>query len=185
MSKTALVILHEGFEEMEAIAPIDILRRGEVSVTVASLPKEKLVLGRNKISVMADVDLDQALLHDYDMIVLPGGPGVYETLRHDTRVRKAIQRQVELGKPVAAICAAPVTLLDAELLKGVQYTCHFASAEELPERDAVSSVVTDGLITTSQGAGTATAFALSLLAQLTDAQTAQDVAASICLSAPQ
>ncbi|WP_309383672.1 DJ-1 family glyoxalase III [Cerasicoccus frondis] len=185
MSKTALVILHEGFEEMEAIAPIDILRRGEVSVTVASLTKEKLVLGRNKVSVMADVDLDQALLRDYDVIVLPGGPGVYETLRHDARVRKAILRQVEFGRRVAAICAAPLALLDAGMLEGKAYTCHFASVEELPERDANQSVVTDGLITTSQGAGTATAFALTVLAQLTSEQAALDVAASICLSAQQ
>lgn len=185
MSKTALVILHEGFEEMEAIAPIDILRRGEVSVTVASLTKETLVVGRNQIKVEADVDLDQAMLHDYDVVVLPGGPGVYQTLRSDMRVRKLIQRQIEVGRRVAAICAAPLTLLDAGLLDNVHYTSHFSTAEELPEREAGKSVVSDGLITTSQGAGTATAFALTVLSQLTDEQTAQEVAASICLSAPQ
>lgn len=185
MSKSALVILHEGFEEMEAIAPIDILRRGEVSVTVASLTKETLVQGRNQITVQADVDLDQALTHDYDVIVLPGGPGVYKTLRHDLRVRKAIQRQLEIGRRVAAICAAPLTLLDAGLLAGVRHTSHFSAAEELPEREEGQIVISDGLITTSQGAGTATAFALTVLAHLTSEQAAQEVAASICLSSPQ
>lgn len=185
MSKSALVILHEGFEEMEAIAPIDILRRGEVSVTVASLSKEPLVLGRNQITVQADVDLDQALRHDYDVIVLPGGPGVYKLLRNDERVRRAIQRQVETGRRVAAICAAPLALLDAGLLEGVRHTSHFSAAEELPEREDGQTVVSDGLITTSQGAGTATAFALTVLSQLTSEQTAREVAASICLSAPQ
>jgi len=185
MSKSALVILHEGFEEMEAVAPIDILRRGEVSVTVASLTKETLVKGRNAISIQADVDLDQALLHDYDVIVLPGGPGVQQTLRHDQRVRRAIQKQVEIGRRVAAICAAPLTLLDAGLLEGVRHTAHFSTAEELPERENGQTVISDGLITTSQGAGTATAFALTVLSQLTSEQAAQVVGASICLSSPQ
>lgn len=185
MSKTALVILHEGFEEMEAIAPIDILRRGEVSVTVASLTKETLVRGRNEITVRADIDLDQALTHDYDAIVLPGGPGVNQHLRHDERVRKAIRRQVETGRRVAAICAAPLVLLDAGLLEDARHTSHFSTAEELPEREDGQTVITDGLITTSQGAGTATAFALTVLAHLTSDQTAQEVAASICQGSPQ
>lgn len=184
MSKTALVILHEGFEEMEAIAPIDILRRGGVSVTVASLPKETLVKGRNNIQVQADVDLDQALLRDYDLIVLPGGPGVHQSLRHDPRVRKAVRKQLDLQRKVGAICAAPLALLDAKVLEGKRYTAHFSTSDELSDI-ASDLVVTDGLITTSQGAGTATAFALSLLAQLTSEETAQEVAASICLSAAQ
>ncbi|GHB90989.1 DJ-1 family glyoxalase III [Cerasicoccus arenae] len=185
MSKSALVILHEGFEEMEAIAPIDILRRGGVSVTVASLTKEILIIGRNSITVQADVDLDQALMHDYDAIVLPGGPGVNKSLRHDPRVRLAIQRQLELGKLVAAICAAPLTLLDAGLLEGKRHTAHYSTVEELPEMESAQTVITDGLIITSQGAGTATAFALTVLAQLTTEMVAREVAESICLSTPQ
>ncbi|MGE9295313.1 MAG: DJ-1 family glyoxalase III [Puniceicoccales bacterium] len=185
MSKTALVILHEGFEEMEAVAPIDILRRGDVSVTVASLSKETLVTGRNNIAITADTDLDQALSRDYDVIVLPGGPGVNESLRQDTRVRKALAHQVSIGGLVAAICAAPLAILDAGLLTGKAFTSHPTTAEELPERHPSAPVVTDGQFITSQGAGTATAFSLEVLTRLTSAEVARMVAASICLSAPQ
>lgn len=185
MNKSALVILHDGFEEMEAVAPIDILRRGEVSVTVASLAKEKSVTGRSGITITADTDLDQALVRDYDLIVLPGGPGVFKGLRQDPRVRRALQHQVDAGKPVAAICAAPLVLLDAGVLDGLRYTAHFSTADELPDRDESVTVVRDGLVTTSQGAGTATAFALRLLADLCDEATALAVAQSICLKDPQ
>jgi len=185
MSKTALVILHEGFEEMEAIAPIDILRRGEISVTVASLPKEPLVTGRNQISVQADVNLDQALTREYDVIVLPGGPGVNQSLRHDDRVRQALLQQVSIGGCVAAICAAPLAVLDAGLLDGKQFTSHPSTVKELPARNAHKPVVVDDWLITSQGAGTATAFALEILAKLSGEEVAREVAASISLSSPQ
>lgn len=185
MNKSALVILHEGFEEMEAVAPIDILRRGDVSVTVASLGTDLLVTGRSGITLKADTSLDQALVRDYDAIVLPGGPGVLQSLRHDARVRRAIQHQAAIGKRVAAICAAPLTLLDAGLLDGKQHTAHFTTQEELPQLDPNAAVVRDGEITTSQGAGTATAFALSVLADLAGQDVADEVAQSICLLTAQ
>ncbi|MBC2595298.1 DJ-1/PfpI family protein [Ruficoccus amylovorans] len=184
MSKTALIILHEGFEEMEAIAPIDILRRGEVEVTVASREFHTSVKGRNAISVKADVLLDEALKKSYDCLILPGGPGVAK-LRSDRRVLDAIKRHHQEGRLVAAICAAPLCLLDAGLLPGKPFTSHPTTANELPGRDPQQAVVSSGNILTSQGAGTATAFALAVLAQLTDETTACQVADSICLSAPQ
>jgi len=185
MSNTALVILHEGFEEMEAVAPIDILRRGEVSVTVASLKPATSVTGRNQITIEADTDLDQALTQDYDVIVLPGGPGVTQYLRHDSRVRKALLHQVATGRLIAAICAAPLAVRDAELLGGKHFTAHPSTQAELPTRNPDLPVVTDGWLITSQGAGTATAFALEILARLTSNETAAAVADSICLHSPQ
>lgn len=185
MSKTALIILHEGFEEMEAIAPIDILRRGGVTVTVASRECYPTVKGRNDIAVKADVLLDEALRQKHDCLLIPGGPGVYEKLRGDRRVIEAIVKYHAAGKLVAAICAAPLTLLDADILEGRQYTSHPSAADELPARDTASAVVEDGNLITSQGAGTATAFALAVLARLTDAGNAREVAKSICLQGPQ
>lgn len=184
MSKTALIILHEGFEEMEAIAPIDILRRGGIAVTVASREFHATVKGRSDISVKADVLLDEALKSTCDCLLLPGGPGVAK-LRDDRRVLDALTRYQQEGRLIAAICAAPLCLLDAGLIPGRPYTSHPATQGELPGRDTSRPVVIDGNIITSQGAGTATAFALAVLAQLTDKATADEVAASICLSNPQ
>ncbi len=185
MSKTALIILHEGFEEMEAIAPIDILRRGGVNVTVASRECYPTVKGRNQISVKADALLDDVLRQSYDCLILPGGPGVFEKLRSDKRVLELAEKFTAKGKLVTAICAAPLVLHDAGVLEGKRYTSHPSTASELPARDTTQSVVTDGNFITSQGAGTATAFGLAILARLTDDATAREVAKSICLSSAQ
>jgi 4-methyl-5(b-hydroxyethyl)-thiazole monophosphate biosynthesis len=184
MSKSALIILHEGFEEMEAIAPIDILRRGGIDVTVASREFHATVKGRSGISVKADVLLDEALKRSYDCLVLPGGPGVAK-LRTDRRVLDTLARYAKENRLVAAICAAPLCLLDAGLLPGQPYTSHPTTKGELPGRDACKAVVESGNLITSQGAGTATVFALAVLARLTDPTKATEVAASICLSSPQ
>ncbi|MEO0796444.1 MAG: DJ-1 family glyoxalase III [Verrucomicrobiota bacterium] len=185
MSQSALVILHPGFEEMEAVAPIDILRRGEISVTVASLSTERLVTGKNSVSIQTDALLDEVLDNAFDMLVLPGGPGVNQGLRQDPRVQSMVQQQLAAGRKVAAICAAPLVLLDAGVLTGKAYTAHFTTENELPGRDTTAAVVVDGQITTSQGAGTATAFSLQVLAELTETSTAAKIAESICLQAPQ
>ncbi|MEM8549948.1 MAG: DJ-1 family glyoxalase III [Verrucomicrobiota bacterium] len=185
MSKSALTILHQGFEEMEAIAPIDILRRGGVTVTVASREPDLVVKGRNEITVTAELPLDEALKQRYDALILPGGPGVFSQLRGDQRVADALKHFAETDKLVCAICAAPVVLADAGLLAGKRFTSHTSTADELPGRDPERAVVEDNNLITSQGAGTATAFALAVLARLTNQAIADDVAASICLSTPQ
>lgn len=181
MSKTALIILHPGFEELEAIAPIDILRRGGVKVTVASQHSGLSVTGRNGITLQAECPLDTVLNKSFDALILPGGPGVYKSLRTDSRLIDLTRRSHESGRLVAAICAAPLVLHDAGLLQGRSYTAHFATSEELPQLQADQPVVTDGNLITSRGAGTATAFALTLLSRLVDTATATAVAESICL----
>lgn len=179
MSK-ALIILHEGFEELEAVAPIDLLRRAEVEVTVASLHADALVVGRNRITVKADLLLDEVSGQLFDALILPGGPGVHKHLRHDTRVREMLQRHHQQGRLVAAICAGPLAVKDAGLLEGCSFTAHFSTAEELAARQPDAAVVKDGNLVTSQGAGTATEFSLALIERLRDAETAHSVAESIC-----
>lgn len=175
--KQCLVILHDGVEEMEAIAPIDILRRGNVEVTVASREFHLLVKGRNGIMLKAEVSLDEALKTDYDCIVVPGGPGI-KKVRTDRRVLQALQKQHEKNRWIAAICAAPLVLKDAELLSGKRYTGHASISNELPDLDT-AAVVVDDKIVTSRGAGTATAFALKLLECLAGESVADEVARSI------
>ena len=181
MSKRALVILHEGVEEMEAIAPIDILRRGGIEVVIASTTDSHQVTGRSKVTLMVDVPLIRAADQDYDCIILPGGPGIIQSVRSHDLVKRLLKQQFDAGKWVAGICAAPLVLADAGILRNKQYTAHPSAADELSDRIPNQSVIVDPPLITSPGAGTATAFALEILARLTSTPAADEVAASICL----
>lgn len=177
---SVLVILAEGFEEIEAITPIDVLRRAGAEVTVASLTATLPVKGRNGLAVHADCPLVDVISHGFDVILLPGGPGV-KHLRANPLVIPRVQRQHNTGGWVAAICAAPTVLLDAGLLEGRRYTAHFSVEKELPRLLANERVVVDGSLITSRGAGTAMEFGLTLVEKLFSADKAREVAASICL----
>lgn len=177
---TILTILPEGFEELEAIAPIDLWRRAGFKVSVKSLGSRKLVTGKNGIVVQAESALG-AVGPDtvFDVLFLPGGPGV-EHLRNSPEVREIIGQQVAAGKMVAAICAAPLVLKDAGLLVGRRYTAHPTTETELSEIISDENVVVDGNIVTSRGAGTAVEFGLKVIELLTDAESAQKIGLSIC-----
>lgn len=178
MSISALFIFTDGVEELEAIAPLDILRRSGITCTSASQSSRLTVVGRNQISLIADCLLDEVLKKHYDLIVIPGGPGV-GTLRKDARVIQLVKDQAASGKTVAAICAAPTLLNDAGLLENRSYTAHYTVADELPEIITSKAVVVDGNIITSRGAGTAVEFGLKLAGLLTDEKTAKEVSDSI------
>ncbi|MDX2187660.1 MAG: DJ-1/PfpI family protein [Opitutaceae bacterium] len=161
-----LVVLPEGFEEIEAITPIDLLRRAGAVVRVAALGPEMHVPGRTAITVHTDGPLNDADLQlEWDLIVLPGGPGV-KHLRADARVGALVRRQAAADRWLGAICAAPTVLLDAGLLEGRRHTSHFSVAAELPHRLADERVVVDGKLITSRGAGTAVDFGLALVSAL-------------------
>jgi protein deglycase len=167
---TALVLLAEGFEEIEAVTIVDVLRRGEVAVTTASLGG-KHVKGSHEISIEADALLDAVNVEDFDALVLPGGPGA-KTLREDARAQASIQRAAQLGKLVAAVCAAPTALEAAGVLNGVRATAY--PGHKLPSAEQVEArVVEDGNIVTSRGPGTTMAFALRLVERLSGAQVAK------------
>jgi 4-methyl-5(b-hydroxyethyl)-thiazole monophosphate biosynthesis len=176
---TALVILPAGFEELEAIAPIDLLRRAGVEVTVAALEETIHVTGRNGITLHADTPLSGVGERLFDLLLLPGGPGV-KLLRADPRVRASLLAHYHADRWIAAICAAPTVLNDAGLLNGRRYTAHFSVAEELPALIAEERTVTDGRVLTSRGAGTAVDFGLLLVEKLTTPAKASEVAQSIC-----
>jgi protein deglycase len=178
MNKTALVLLHNEFEEIEAVTPIDLLHRASVNVSIVSREAGLEVTGRSGIVIRADVLLDQVIEKEYDCVVLPGGPG-YIRLRNDQRVINLVQKQVERGKLVAAICAAPIVLKDAGVLDNKSYTVHFSVEQELPGAIPRQAVVEDGNIITSCGAGAAVQFALALVARLAGKEKAEQVAASI------
>lgn len=176
---TVLAILPEGFEEIEAVTPIDLLRRAGCQVTVAALGTTAHVTGRCNITMHADATFGDAAEKTYDLIFLPGGPGVLN-LRGDARVRALVQHQAAAGRWLAAICAAPTVLNDAGLLEGRRYTAHFSVAKELPHILKDERVVVDGKIVTSRGAGTALDFGLKLVEVLFSVEKSREVAASIC-----
>lgn len=179
MCATALVILADGFEELETVAPVDILRRGGVDVLLASAGDDLALRGRNGIILQADCPLDAVKGQCFDLLLLPGGPAVGQ-LRQDTRILERVKAQANEKKLIGAICAAPLILLDAEVLGGHAYTAHFSTQKELPASTG-QVVEVHKTIITSRGAGTALAFGLALLKQLTDGQTADAVAKAIML----
>jgi protein deglycase len=176
MKKRVLCLLADGFEEIETITPVDILRRANVEVVMASLSGET-VTGRCGIRVEPDEALVEVIYENFDLLLIPGGPGVAE-LRSDGRAASLAREFDELGKTIAAICAAPLVLKDAGLLEGRRFTCHFSACEELP--DALpDKVVIDGNLITSRGAGTALDFGIALAERLSGKAATQDVVKAI------
>ncbi|MCF7688795.1 MAG: DJ-1/PfpI family protein [Cephaloticoccus sp.] len=175
---TVLAILAEGFEEIEAITPIDLLRRAGVEVTIAALAEGIHVTGRCGLTMHATTTLAAVPFTTYDCLFLPGGPGV-KHLRASERVRELVRTHFDAGRLLAAICAAPTVLHDAGLLEGRRFTAHFSVAEELPNLLSEHRVVLDSTILTSRGAGTALDFGLAMVEQLCGQETAGRIKQSI------
>lgn len=177
---TALVLLAEGFEEIEAVTIIDVLRRGDVAVTTASLAG-KHVKGSHDIVVEADTLHDRVSVDDFDALVLPGGPAA-KTLREDARAQATIRRAAEKGKLVAAVCAAPTALDAAGVLSGKRATAYpgskLPSAQQVEER-----VVEDGNVITGRGPGTSIEFALKVVERLSGAAVAKETAEKLLFTA--
>jgi 4-methyl-5(b-hydroxyethyl)-thiazole monophosphate biosynthesis len=176
--KTA-VFLITGFEEIEAVTPVDILRRGGVEVTTVSLTGELVVSGSHGIEIVADALFDPAV--DFDILILPGGPGTKYYHKYKEFLKKLELHHAQ-GKMLAAICAAPTVLGSLGLLKNKKATCFPSMESELNAGELTRApVVTDGNITTSRSAATALAFALELLTRAADANTTQEIARQIVL----
>lgn len=180
MSKRVLCLLGPGFEEIEVTAPIDLLRRAGAEVVMASVPGDLHLTGRCGITLHADAALADVLNQEFDLLLIPGGPGVKE-LRADGRPARLARAFADSGKLVAAICAAPTILGDAGLLADRRYTAHFSVNEELPQALSGREVVEDGNLITSRGAGTALSFGLALVRRLFGDAKAQEVARAIML----
>ncbi len=161
--KKVLIPLAPGFEEIEALAVVDILRRAGVEITMAGTA-ENPIEGRNKIKVLADVSLDSVKEHDFDMIVLPGGAVGTENLKKDIRIKEIVERLYKKGRFITAICAAPTVLSAIGITAGRTVTSHPTVRTKL-EKEKISDerVVIDGNIITSQGPGTAVEFAFKLV----------------------
>lgn len=177
-TQRALIILHPQFEEIEAVVPIDLLSRADIQITSATTTENLLVTGRSGITMKANVTLGSILDEVFDLIILPGGPGI-SSIRKEPRICNLFQKHHASEKPIGCICAAPLLLLDAELLNNITVSAH-PSTHRSFERTSMNSVCNEKKLITSSGAGTATEFALELVRELTDSAKATEIAASIC-----
>ena len=163
MAKVA-VILADGFEEIEALTVVDVLRRANITCHMVGF--EDRVTGSHAIQVQADRVFDGDL-SDYDMIVLPGGMPGSAHLRDNEQLIAELQKCEQVGKKVAAICAAPIVLNRAGLLKDKGFTCYDGVQEQIADGHyRKETVVVDGQLTTSRGPATVLAFAYNLVEQL-------------------
>jgi 4-methyl-5(b-hydroxyethyl)-thiazole monophosphate biosynthesis len=178
MAKVA-VPLAAGFEETEAVVIIDLLRRGGVEVAVAGLEAED-VAGAHGIVFKSDCLLAHLDAESLDGIVLPGGMPGTKNLQKSARLRDLIVRLHGKAKLVAAVCAAPVVLAAAGVLKGKKAACYPGFESDLKDATVVNEpVVVDGNIITSRGIGTAVAFALALVACLKGPEVSEKVRKAI------
>src|SRR5262245_41156308 len=164
--KRVLVPLAEGFEELEAVTIIDILRRAHFEVVVASLGGSP-VTGSHGIQVAADTPLAALTGQDFDLVALPGGMPGAERLKKDPLVTDLVRRMHDKGRPVAAICAAPMVLAAAGALDGRRATSFPGFLADAERTEVVGdAVVVDRGVITSRGPGTALDFALTLVETL-------------------
>ena len=174
------VLLGEGFEESEAIVPVDLLRRAGVEVALTGVAGER-VISSHGVTVVCDRTLREVDEEDLTMVMLPGGLGGVEAIQASEAALGLVQRAADRGAYIAAICAAPTVLARLGLLDRRQAVCYPGMEDQMlsavVQRGA--PVVVDGHIVTGEAAGSAFAFGLKLVELLTDAETAQQVCQSV------
>ena len=175
------IFLAPGFEEVEALAPADLLRRAGIETALVSITGGP-VPGSHNITVTADVTLEDVDLDRADMLVLPGGGPGYKNLGKDPRVEALVREAAKRDVWVAAICAAPTLLGGWGLLEGRRAVCYPGMEDGLAGADvqAASGVVRDGRIITGKAAGSAIGFGLALVVALAGPERAAQVREAIC-----
>lgn len=169
------VMLADGFEEVEAMAIIDVLRRAEIDTVVAGLHEGHITSAR-RVKVIPDTVIDTVRPDDFDMIVLPGGQPGADNLNADPHVKELIISFSQKGKLIGAICAAPIVLASAGLLQGRRATSYPSYRDRLGGAlYGEQSVVTDGTVLSSRGPGTALSFGLAIVERLVGKEKAQKI----------
>lgn len=175
------IFLADGFEEIEALCPLDLLIRAEISVKTVSVSEDKIVKGCHDISVYADMtkcELDPAI--EPEMVVLPGGRGGAFKLDSDETVKKYITETNERGGFIAAVCAAPMVLGNMGLLNGKEAVCYPGFEQYLTgAKISANKVVRDGNIITGKGMGVSLDFGLKLIEALKGSECAEKIKGSV------
>lgn len=176
------VLLGTGFEETEAVTPIDLLRRAGIPVMTVGL-NGKTVYGSHGIGVEADISVGQMDLTNLEMLVLPGGMGGVASIRASREAMEAIGFAFENNKWIGAICAAPTILASLGITDGRRVTCYPGCEDQMGSAIVVSDTACtfDGRIITGTSAGCAVPFALALIAALKGQQAADAVARQIVI----
>jgi 4-methyl-5(b-hydroxyethyl)-thiazole monophosphate biosynthesis len=188
MAKNAVALLAEGFEEVEAVTPIDYLRRAGITVTIAAVGGNLSVKGARGITVNADTTLKNLLQQQkaasFDAVVIPGGMPGATNIAASKEAGALITEMASAGKLVCAICASPaVVLAPLGLLSGKKFTCYPGMEEKVQGGGKWTDerVAVDGAIITSRGAGTAGEFAVAIIAQLLSQAESDKIAQAVLL----
>ena len=176
------ILLGTGFEEIEALTPVDLLRRAGVEVRTVGL-NGKVVYGGHAIGVECDMVIDELDISDAEMVVLPGGLGGVASIRGCEKALEAVKAVHDDGKFVAAICAGPTVLAELGILTGKNATCYPGQIPNMKDALVVENAacVTDGKVITGTSAGTAVPFALALIEALKGADAAKVIADQIVI----
>lgn len=181
MPKT-LIPLAEGFEEIETLTVVDVLRRAGILVVLAGLRAGPVESVRN-VSILPDEPLEALKADDFDMIILPGGQPGTSNLCADVRIKRLLVEFSEAGKLIGAICAATTVLAEAGIIKDKRVTCYPSYKDKLNGAQYVdTAVVSDGNIITSKGPGTAMSFALAIVARLAGQHAADTIARELLVN---
>ena len=183
--KKVAVFLTNGFEEIEAITPIDLLQRAGINVDTVSITSDNLVESARKVKIMTDKVIGKIDFLEYDMLVMPGGPGTENYFKSQLLLDNVLKfsKNIE-NKKVAAICAAPTVLASLGILKEKNAVCFPACEDDLLKGKAIlkkDRVVVDGNIITSRSAGTAIDFSLAIISELLGKEVAGKISKEIVL----
>jgi len=171
------IILGQGFEEIEAISPCDILRRGGVSVRLSAVGNDITVVGAHGIAVNADVLVRDVSATNDDTVVIPGGMGGVNTIKSDKTAMDFIDNAAKSGAALAAICAGPSVLAQLGLIDGREITCYPGNEKMMGKAHCKceESTVTDGNLITGRAPGSSIDFGLKLLARLQGEEIAKKI----------
>ena len=179
---TVYAFFADGFEEIEALTAVDTLRRAGLNVEIVSVTPDEIVVGAHDVSLLCDVNFENCDFFDAELLLLPGGMPGAATLDKHEGLRKLILSFAEKGKPIAAICAAPMVLGKLGLLKGKKATCYPGFEQYLEGAECVGEyVVRDGNIITGMGPGAAMEFALAIVELLAGKEKVDELAEAMCV----
>ncbi|MDR2542803.1 MAG: DJ-1/PfpI family protein [Treponema sp.] len=186
-AKKAIVLLADGFEDVEAVTPIDYLKRAGIEVTSASISGNLTVTSRwGVIKLITDttlMDVQKSGIESWDAVILPGGIPGATNLAASEETNRFIKEMAAAGKLVCAICASPVVILaPLGLLDGKKFTCYPGMEDKIPQgKWQDTDVVVDGNILTSRAAGTSGQFAVAIIEKLLDEAAAKKIAEAVLL----
>ncbi|MDR0891889.1 MAG: DJ-1/PfpI family protein [Mediterranea sp.] len=179
---TVYAFFADGFEEIEALTAVDTLRRAGLDVEIVSVTPNEIVVGAHDVSILCDKNFDNCDFYDAELLLLPGGMPGAATLGEHEGLRKLLLSFAAKGKPIAAICAAPMVLGKLGLLKGKKATCYPGFEQYLEGAECLDEqVVRDGNIVTGRGPGAAMEFALQIVDMLAGKEKVDELVEAMCV----